>query len=327
MLRREIGASGISCSAIGLGTWAIGGAMWGGSDDAASLAAISASIEDGVDLIDTAPGYGLGHAESLLGRAIAGRRDKVVIATKCGLNLHHGKGAYFFDQYGKKVHRYLGADGIIHEVEQSLGRLGTDYIDIYITHWQDATTPVDETMEALQRLRRDGKIRAIGASNLSPEDLEQYLRVGGLDCIQERYSMIDRGLETGLLPRTRGLPISTLSYSPLGMGLLTGKVTPDRVFSGDDIRKDNPRFSIESRAAVAGFAEDLRELGAGHNLTVSQLVIAWTLRRPQIDFVLCGARNPAHAHENAGAGRADLKAEDLATIDAAARRHLTPHFA
>lgn len=326
MLRREIGGSGISCSAVGLGTWAIGGAMWGGSDDTASLAALRASLDNGVDLIDTAPAYGLGHAETLVGQAIAGRRDKVVIATKCGLNWRHGKGAYFFDQYGKKVHRYLGADGIIHEVEQSLGRLGTDYIDVYITHWPDASTPLEETLEALQNLKRDGKIRAIGASNLSPEDLDQYLAIGGLDCLQERYSMIDRDLETGLMPRIRGLPISTLSYSPLGMGLLTGAITPDRSFSGDDLRKDNPRFSSESRTAVASFAGALRDLMAGHKLTLSQLVIAWTLRQPQIDFVLCGARTPTHARENAGAGQAELSAEDIATIDAAAQKHLAAHF-
>ncbi|MBU3030735.1 aldo/keto reductase [Paracoccus marinaquae] len=326
MLRREIGATGITCSAIGLGTWAIGGAMWGGSDDAASRAAIAASIDAGTDLIDTAPGYGLGHAESLIGEVIRGRRDRVVIATKCGLNWHHARGTPFFEQYGKQVYRYLGTEGVAHEVEESLRRLATDYIDIYITHWPDSTTPIDETLEALNRLKRDGKIRAIGASNLQPDDLDRYLALGGLDCIQERFSMIDRGIEAEILPSIKGRAVSTISYSPLGMGLLTGKITPDREFPGDDIRKDDPRFSINIRMAVANFAHDLRDLTTDRGVTLSQLIVAWTLQQPQIDFVLCGARKAGHASENAQAGRIALGANDLARIDAAADRHLRRHF-
>ena len=164
MERREIGASGIRASAIGLGTWAIGGWMWGGTDEADSIAAIRASVDTGVTLIDTAPAYGMGRSEEIVGKAIAGRRDEVVLATKCGLVWHTDKGNHFFDQDGKPVHRYLGPESIAHELEQSLRRLGTDHIDLYITHWQDPTTPIAETMGALEDLRKAGKIRAIGAS-------------------------------------------------------------------------------------------------------------------------------------------------------------------
>lgn len=323
MLQRQIGTSGINCSAIGLGTWAIGGAMWGGSDEAASRAAIAASLDAGVSLIDTAPGYGLGHAETLIGEVIRARRGEVVIATKCGLNWHHGKGAYFFDQYDTPVHRYLGADGIVHELEQSLARLGTDHIDVYITHWQDATTPIAETLEALHRLKSAGKIRAIGASNLSPEELGQYIAGGGLDCIQERYSLIDREIETTLLPLTAGKGISTLGYSPLGMGLLTGRITAERAFTGDDVRKDNPRFSTENRQAVARFAAALEEITAAHGITLGQLVIARTLRQPQLDFVLCGARNPADALENAKAAAVTLSSNEIELIDRQVVEHLS----
>lgn len=322
MQTRKLGNSDLKCSAIGLGTWAVGGAMWGGSDDEASKNAIAAALDGSVTLIDTAPGYGLGHAEKLVGDVVRGRRDQVVIATKCGLNWHHGKGNHFFDQYDQKVHRYLGADGIVHELEASLKRLGTDYIDIYITHWQDPTTPIEVTMEALQKLKSQGKIRAIGASNLSPEDLDVYIEIGGLSCIQERYSMIDREIEDTLLPGTQRHEISTLSYSPMGMGLLTGKITPDRQFAGDDIRKDDPRFSIENRELVQRFAKSVGDILSRHNIGLSELVIAWTLQQPQIDFVLCGARNPDQAYLNARAGQVALEGDELAFIDAAAIEHL-----
>ncbi|MEC9468135.1 MAG: aldo/keto reductase, partial [Pseudomonadota bacterium] len=156
MLTREIGRSGIEASAIGLGTWAIGGWMWGGTDEAKSISAIQASIDEGISLIDTAPAYGQGLSEEIVGKAIAGRREKVVLATKCGLVWHTQKGNHFFDYDGKPVHRYLGKDAIVHEVEQSLKRLGTDHIDHYITHWQDPTTPIAETMEALETLKTQG---------------------------------------------------------------------------------------------------------------------------------------------------------------------------
>jgi methylglyoxal reductase len=321
MLVREIGSSGLSASAIGLGTWAIGGWMWGGTDEAAAVAGIRASLDAGVTLIDTAPAYGMGRSEEIVGAAIAGRRDQVVLATKCGLVWHTDKGRHFFDQSGKPVHRYLGPESIRHEIEQSLRRLRTDRIDLYITHWQDPTTPVAETLGALQDLKREGKIRTIGASNLSRADLEGYIAVGGLDAIQEQYSMVHRDIEQDLLPLCATNGIAVLSYSSLALGLLTGKIGPERQFMGDDLRIDDPRFSVANRQKVAAFAEEIEAIAVAHNASIAEIVIAWTLEQPGITFALCGARNPEQARENAGAGRIRLSGVERDRI-AAAGRHL-----
>lgn len=316
-LIREIGRSGVRASAVGLGTWAIGGWMWGGTDEAQSIAAIQASLDAGVTLIDTAPAYGLGRSEEIVGKAIAGCRDKAVIATKCGLVWHTRKGKHFFDQDGKPVHRYLGRDAIIHEVEESLRRLGTDYIDLYITHWQDPTTPIEETVAALDDLKQAGKIRAVGASNVNRSELEHYAQTGALDAIQERLSMIDREIEQDLLPLTTANNVSTLSYSSLALGLLSGMIGPERVFSGDDQRKDNPRFSVANRQKAKDFATAVKPVADRHGATIAQIVIAWTLAQPGVTFALCGARNPAQALDNAQAGRLRLSSDDLAAIDTA----------
>jgi methylglyoxal reductase len=319
---RSIGKSGVSASAVGLGTWAIGGWMWGGTDEAESIAAIQASIDAGISLIDTAPAYGLGRSEEIVGKAIKGRRDRTVIATKCGLNWHSKKGNHFFDQDGKPVNRYLGADGIAYEVDQSLRRLGTDYIDLYITHWQDPTISIAETVEALERLKSAGKIRAIGASNLNAAELQQYVAAGELDAIQERYSMLDRAIEQTLLPIARHHQVATLSYSSLALGLLSGAIDPAREFSGDDQRKDNPRFSQANRRKVAALRQALAPVAEGHQATMAQIVIAWTLAQPGITFALCGARNAKQAVDNAKAGEISLSAAELSAIDAAAAEHL-----
>ncbi|WP_407357750.1 aldo/keto reductase [Microbacterium sp. LTA6] len=323
MLTRTIGHSSIEASAVGLGTWAIGGWMWGGTDESESIAAIQASIDEGISLIDTAPAYGQGRAEEILGAAIRGRRDDVVLATKCGLVWHTRKGNHFFDYDGEPVHRYLGRESIVHEVEESLRRLGTDHIDLYITHWQDPTTPIDETVAALVQLREQGKIRAIGASNVSEENLRSYLATGALDAIQEEYSMIARGIEKDLLPIAQGAGVSTLSYSSLALGLLSGSMGPDRTFSGDDQRKDNPRFSLANREKVARLMQAIEPVAEAHAATKAQIVIAWTLQQPGITYSLCGARNPQQARENAAAGRIRLSGDELELIDDAAALSLT----
>lgn len=326
LLTRQIGASGVSASAVGLGTWAIGGWMWGGADDAASIRAIQASMDAGISLIDTAPAYGMGRSEEVVGRAIQGRRDQVVLATKCGLVWHTQQGNHFFDQQDKPVHRYLGADSIVHEVEQSLRRLNTDYIDLYITHWQDPTTPIDETLEALLRLKSSGKIRATGASNVTGDDLRAYVAAGQLDSIQEEFSMIHRKVEAELLPICADHGVSVLSYSSLALGLLSGKIGPDRVFQGDDLRINNPRFSVENRTRVAALLDEVAPIAAEHNATVAQTVIAWTLAQPGITFALCGARTPEQAVENARAGALRLTSDQVQTINQAATRHLKDIF-
>ncbi|MGF1750486.1 aldo/keto reductase [Vibrio cionasavignyae] len=316
MQTREIGNSGIEASVIGLGTWAMGGWMWGGTDEKASIDAIHASLDNGISLIDTAPAYGLGVSEELVGKAIKGRRDQVVLATKCGLVWHTNKGNHFFDENGKPVHRYLGADAIQHEVEQSLRRLQTDYLDLYITHWQDPTTPVEETMDALLALKKAGKIRAIGISNANQLDLEQYQQCGVVDAVQEKYNLIERQLEKTLLPSTIQSNVSCLSYSSLAMGLLSGKVTPERVFTGDDQRITDPMFTVENRRWVQKFCQSIEPIARQKNVSVAQLVIAATLQQPGITYALCGARNSAQAIENAAAGSVVLSQEEVKFIDA-----------
>ncbi|MCT7374634.1 aldo/keto reductase [Chelativorans salis] len=323
ILTRNIGSSGIQASAVGLGTWAIGGWMWGGTDENQSVAAIQASIDEGISLIDTAPAYGQGLSEEIVGKAIKGRRDRVVLATKCGLVWHTAKGNHFFDYEGRPVHRYLGRDSIVYEVEQSLKRLGTDYIDHYITHWQDPTTPIEETKEALEKLKAQGKIRSIGASNVSPQDLKAYVVPGGLDAVQEEYSMVKRDIETTLLPICARHDVSTLSYSSLALGLLSGKIGADRVFEGDDQRKDSPRFSIANREKVARLMREIAPIADVHGASNAQIVIAWTIQQPGITFALCGARSPDQARENAKAGRIRLSPEEIKTISKAATKHLT----
>lgn len=322
MLMREIGP-GLQASAVGLGTWAIGGWMWGGTDDAAAEDAIRAALDAGITLIDTAPAYGLGHAEEVVGRAIGRRRDQVVIATKCGLVWHAQRGPYFFSQAGLAVHRDLSAAAIRHEVEQSLRRLRTDRIDLYITHWQDPTTPIPETVETLKTLQAEGKILAFAASNTTAEHLAAYHAAGGIAAVQEEYSMLQRRIETTHLPACRAGNIAVMGYSVLGLGLLSGGISADRVFTGDDQRREDARFSPENRARVDRLMQTIRPIASRHGATASQVVIAWTLAQPGLSFALCGARTPAQARENAAAGYLRLTPTDLDDITQAIDQHLS----
>ena len=312
---RPLGASGIEASVVGLGAWAIGGWLWGGADERKSVEAIQAAIDAGINLIDTAPAYGMGLSESVVGKAVAGRRRQVVIATKCGIVWHTDKGTPFISQNGKTMHRYLGPESIRYEVEQSLKRLDTDYIDLYQTHWQDETTPIEETMRTLLDLKREGKIRAIGVSNAKVEQIEAYRRVGPVDSGQEKYSMLDRNLENEYLPYALKNHIAVLAYSPMALGLLTGKVGPDRQFPEDDLRHNNPRFSVESRRQVLAMLDKMRPIAEKHELTLAQLVIAWTLSQPGLTHALVGARNTQQAEENAAAGTVTLSREELEMLN------------
>jgi methylglyoxal reductase len=319
---REIGKTGIKASAVGLGTWAMGGWMWGGGDDKASIEAIQASLDEGLTLIDTAPAYGLGKAEELVGKAIQGRRDEVVLVTKCGLIWSGAGGRPFVEQDGMTIHRFLGPASIRAEIESSLRRLRTDHLDVYITHWQDPTTPIAETMETLLALKAEGKTRAIGISNASPEDLKAYIAAGQIDCIQEAYNMLDRKIEHSLIPTCAENGISVISYSSMALGLLTGTINPDRVFDGDDLRRENPRFAPANLRRIKDFSEEIAPITKAHGATTAQVVIAWTVSQLGISFALCGARNAEQALDNAKAGRLRLSSGDLAKIDAAAARHL-----
>ena len=327
---REIGGTGVQGSVIALGAWAIGGWMWGGQDDRESIRTIQRAIDEGVNFIDTAPIYGFGRSEELVGKAIAGRRDEVVIATKCGLHWEgpeprRGEFHFASDEHGMQdpknaryqVYKYLAAEGIRQEIEQSLRRLGVDCIDLYQTHWQDSTTPISETMETLIRLRDEGKIRGIGVSNAKVHQIQSYLETGALDSDQEKYSMLDRKLDSSNLPFCRKQGISFLAYSPLANGLLTGKIGPDRSFGEGDLRRGNPRFSVENRLRIADLLGRLEPIARERDLNVTQLVIAWTIARPGVTHALVGARTEQQATENARAGSVQLTREEMDRIDSA----------
>jgi aryl-alcohol dehydrogenase-like predicted oxidoreductase len=314
---RVLGPSGIEASVVAFGAWVTGGWWWGGADDFESIAAIRRALDLGVTLIDTAPAYGMGRSETIVGQAIKGRRHQVVLATKCGLVWDTDKGNHFFKQSGKSVRRYLGSESIRGEIEQSLRRLQTDFVDLYQTHWQDPTTPIEETMETLLDLKREGKIRAIGVSNATLEQMEEYRRFGLLDADQERYSMLDRTIEEAQLPYCDRQGIAVLAYSPLAQGLLTGKVTPDRPLAPGDYRADDPKFTVENRSRIEAFLERIQPVADEHQATLAQVAVAWTLARPGLTHALVGGRSPVQVVENVGAADIELSDDDTARMDEA----------
>lgn len=315
MKTRKIGTTDIDASVIAFGAWAIGGGpWWGETDDNESIRAIQVAIDEGVTLIDTAPVYGWGRSEEVVGRAIQGRRDKVVLATKCGLWWHNDQGPLFFQLDGYTVRRRLRPNTIRREIEDSLKRLNTDYIDLYQTHWQSPEPledPIAETMECLLQLKQEGKIRAIGASNVTVGHIKEYQKTGDLDAIQPRYSMLDRQIEGELVPYCLEHDISTLVYSPLEQGLLTGKIGMDRVLESGEYRNNIPWFSPPNRQRVLDVLEGWNDLTSKYQCSLSQLVIAWTVAQDGITFALCGARKAEHSMENAGAGDLVLTVEDM----------------
>jgi len=325
MRTRTLGPSGIEASVVGLGTWAMGGWMWGGTDEAASIDAIHAAIDAGINLIDTAPIYGFGTSETIVGRAIRQRRDEVVLATKCSMVCDPSLGEFIFkssslgpDPDGLiSIHICLEPDSIRREVEGSLKRLQTDYIDLYQTHWQSESTPIADAMAALMELKQQGKIRAVGVCNASDAQLEQYRQAGTLDADQEKYSMLDRGFDDARLPYCREQNVAVLGYSPLVLGLLTGKIGADRKFNVGDLRLTHPRFTKDNLQRIAAMLERFRPIAEGHQITLAQLAIAWTVHQPGLTHALCGARNRQQAIENAAAGDVGLSTEELAAMERA----------
>ena len=318
MQYRTLGKTNISASAVALGTWAIGGGpWWGDSDDNQSIKAIQAAIAAGVTLIDTAPAYGWGHSEEVVGQAIKGQRDKVILSTKCGLWWKDDRGSSFFEMGDKHVKRCLHPETIREEVEDSLGRLDTDYIDLYHTHWQSLEPdkyPINDAMQCLMKLKEEGKIRAIGASNVDLEHIKQYQAAGILDAIQPKYSMLDRVIEKEILPHCHANSISALAYSPLEQGLLTGKIGMNQTFPEGAYRNNIPWFLPANRKKVLNMLEGWTDLRSKYNCSLSQLVIAWTMAQQGITYVLCGARKEAHVKDNVGAGDLELAAADLSRM-------------
>jgi aryl-alcohol dehydrogenase-like predicted oxidoreductase len=277
-----IGSSGLTTSRVGLGTWAIGGWMWGGTDEAQSIATIRSAVERGVTLIDTAPVYGFGRSEEIVGKALAegSLRDKVQIATKVGLAWQAG--AVFRDSRPARIRK---------EIEDSLRRLRTDVIDLYQVHWPDLETPFAETACTLEDLRREGKIRAIGVSNYAPAQLDAFRAVANLDAVQPPYNMFERQIDADVLPYAKGAGLTILSYGALCRGLLSGRMTLDTKFQGDDLRKVDPKFQGERFRQYLSAVAELKTLARERfDKSVLALAVRWVLDQgPTI--ALWGARN------------------------------------
>jgi len=278
-----IGSSSLTTSRIGLGTWAIGGWMWGGTSEAASIATIRSAVDRGVTLIDTAPVYGFGRSEEIVGKAIAegGLRDRVQIATKVGLNWQDGS-----------VYRDSRAPRLRAEVESSLRRLRTDVIDLYQVHWPDLETPFEETARVLEDLRREGKIRAIGVSNYLPVQMEAFRKAASLDAIQSPYNLFEREIEADVLPYAAHTQLTVLSYGALCRGLLSGRMTPATQFDGDDLRKVDPKFTGSRYPQYLAAVDALGQLARERfGKSVLALAVRWVLDQgPTI--ALWGARRP-----------------------------------
>jgi len=309
-----LGNSGISSSRIGLGTWAIGGWMWGGTDEAQAIATIRSALDRGISLIDTAPVYGFGTSESLVGKALStpALRQQAVIATKAGLEWSSGK-----------PRRDSRPARLRQELEDTLRRLRTDYIDLYQIHWPDPLVPIEDVAAELARMHRDGKIRAIGVSNFNPGQMGAFRAAAPLHTVQPPYNLFERGIDADVLPYASDSGLTVLAYGALCRGLLSGRITADTQFEGDDLRRADPKFAdtrLRSR-----YLEAVRALDAlareRYGRDVLSLAVRWVLDRgPTV--ALWGARRPDQLDAVAGALGWTLDAETMKDIDAILRCEL-----
>lgn len=327
MKKVQLGKSDLYISPIVFGAWAIGGKAWGGNDDQDAFKAIKASYDLGITSIDTAPVYGFGHSEELVGKTVKEiGRDKVEILTKFGFNWKTEKGEYQFPTSdGGKTYAYAGRDGIIQEVEDSLKRLDTDYIDLYQIHRPDATTPIEETMEVLKELQQQGKIRAIGMSNHTVEMMKKASDVIDLASTQSPYSMVYRKIEKDIVPYCQEDNVGILAYSPLQRGLLTGKITSDYEFKGDDHRPDTKFFKEPNRSRTNEFLQKIKPIADKNEVTLAQLVVNWTIQRPGITAALVGARNEEQVQENAKSLSFTISDDDLNFINSELEKVVINH--
>ena len=271
-------------SRIALGTWAIGGWMWGGTNEDESIKTIHAALDRGINLIDTAPVYGFGRSEEIVGKALAqgGHRKRAVIATKVGLAWKDGK-----------PYRDASKRRLVQEVEDSLRRLQTDVIDIYQVHWPDPDTAIEETAQAMAALYRAGKIRAIGVSNFSPREMDAFRAAAPLHTIQPPYNLFERGIENSVLPYARNNGITTLVYGSLCRGLLSGRMNAGTSFSEDDLRHSDPKFQLPRFRQYVTAVERLdRFAQVNYEKSVIHLALRWLLDRPGVGAALWGARRP-----------------------------------
>lgn len=318
---RKLGSSDLKLSAITYGAFAIGGTMWGGNEEKDSIESVQASIEHGVTTLDTAPFYGFGLSEKMVGKAIKGYdRTKIQLLTKFGLvwdGSNKGKGDFFFDAekdgVSVPVYKYAAKENVIKEVEESLRRLKTDYIDLLQIHWPDSTTPIAETMEALDLLIQQGKIRAAGVSNYDVEQVTEAREKLNIASDQVGYSMLNRGIEKELIPFAQNHDLGIIAYSPMERGLLTGKY-----FEGSSLKRNDHRndyFQQFDLPQIKTFLDTIVPIANEKKITLSQLVLRWTTLQPGITVVLAGARNAGQAIANAKAMDINLTPEELRFIN------------
>jgi aryl-alcohol dehydrogenase-like predicted oxidoreductase len=309
----DVPGTSLKLSPVAIGTWAIGGWMWGGTDEAESIATIRAALEHGINIVDTAPVYGFGRSEEIVGKAITESRlrSNVVIATKTGLQWEGGR-----------VARNASRNRIMREVEDSLRRLQTDYIDIYQVHWPDPLVTIEETADAMHQLFAEGKIRAIGVSNFSVVQMERFRRVAPLHVLQPPYNLFERGIEADLLPYCRENNIATLGYGALCRGLLSGRMRADTVFDGDDLRRTDPKFVAPRFAQYLAAVDKLDRLAQRFGKRVIHLAVRWMLDQG-ITTALWGARHPGQLQPVDEVTGWSLDASAKAEIDQILRETVT----
>jgi myo-inositol catabolism protein IolS len=314
MESRAFGRTGLAVSVLGFGSWPMsGGERYGAIEDAEAIRAIHQALDAGVNCVDTAPAYGFGHAEEVVGEALRGRRDRVTLVTKCGLA---------WDSSSPTIRRDTRPASLAREVDLSLRRLKTDVIDVYLIHWPNLDTPLEEAFLAMDAIVRAGKVRFVGVSNFTVEHMEACMRVRRIDVVQVGYHLLDRRMEREVFPYCASHGIGVMGYGPLGHGLLTGTFTAATRFAEPDWRAKGiafgqPIFTPENLPRNVAVVDRLRrEVAAPLDASVSQVALAWVLRNPVVSTALIGARTPAEVASNLAGARLTLSASDVARIEA-----------
>lgn len=318
MKTRQLGKTDMQISPIGLGTWAMGGSWqfgWGEQDDTQSIAAIKRALDLGINWIDTAPAYGLGHAEEVVARALKGRVEKPYIFTKCSLVWKNGE---------REVTNKLKAESIRREVEASLRRLQVETIDLYQMHWPSPDEDIEEGWRTMAELQKAGKVRYIGVSNFDVSQMQRAMRIAPISSLQPPYSLIKREIEREILPFCRENHIGVLAYSPMQSGLLTGRMTRERIakLPEDDWRKSNEEFREPRLSHNLALAEKLREIAVLYERTPSEAAIAWTLMNPVVTGAIVGVRNVEQVNTIIGAAEFRFTDREMGEIEDCFKAHV-----